>query len=131
MASPVPPELPALPASPEPPAPAPAGLAAAQRAAFEQLRARFVAGLPERWQRISKPDAPGQRAQALHQLAGAAGSYGFPAIGELARQAERQAVAVEAGSADPRALVATLAELEAALAAVLPPGQVLQGVTIS
>lgn len=118
-------------ASPVPPEPVPAGLDAAQRAAFEQLRARFVAGLPERWRRISTPDAPGQRAQALHQLAGAAGSYGFPAIGELACRAERQAVAVEAGGADPRALAAALVELEAALAAVLPPGQVLQGVTIS
>ncbi|MCV2368890.1 Hpt domain-containing protein [Roseateles oligotrophus] len=63
------------------------GLSDAAVAAFGQLRQRFVAGLPERWQEIAAAPAPLQQA-ALHRLAGAAGSYGLPALGEAAKKAE-------------------------------------------
>jgi HPt (histidine-containing phosphotransfer) domain-containing protein len=58
-------------------------------AAFAHLCERFVAGLPQRWAEIvGAPDAA-TRAAALHRLAGAAGAYGFEAIGAEARQAEQ------------------------------------------
>jgi HPt (histidine-containing phosphotransfer) domain-containing protein len=63
------------------------GLSDAAVAAFGQLRQRFIAGLPERWREIAAAPAPLQQA-ALHRLAGAAGSYGLPRLGEAAKKAE-------------------------------------------
>lgn len=57
--------------------------------AFARLRARFVGGLPQRWQEIREaPDAARRRA-ALHRLAGAAGAYGLDAVGGAARRSEQ------------------------------------------
>ena len=82
----------------------------AVQAAFERLRGQFLAGLPARWQAIESAAPGAPRRDALHRLAGAAGSYGFEALGQAARQAERRR---QAG--DP-ALAAALAALQAALA---------------
>ena len=67
-----------------PPAPETPG-ADALAAQFALIRARFVAGLPARWQEIEQaPDAPALHA-ALHRLAGAAGGFGCDTLGHLAR----------------------------------------------
>lgn len=86
-------------------------LPAAQRAAFEQLRRRFCAGLPQRWAQIANAaDATGQVA-ALHRLAGAAGSYGLPELDARARHALRL---VESG-AQAAQITAALSALQATL----------------
>ena len=65
-----------------------AGQTAAVQATFARLRASFIAGLPARWQEIdAAPDATLRR-DALHRLAGAAGSYGLVTLGEAAHRAE-------------------------------------------
>jgi HPt (histidine-containing phosphotransfer) domain-containing protein len=88
-------------------APSPAdGLPPAARAAYEALRAKFRDGLPARWRDIEQAQDAGTRAAALHRLAGAAGGYGFEALGQAARAAERLA----AGEPGP-ALEPALAEL--------------------
>ena len=89
----------------------------AVQAAFAELRGRFVAGLPQRWQEI---EAAGSRAAleaALHRLVGAAASFGLVPLGEAARRAEtlarRPAGQALPGQADPvaTALDAALDEL--------------------
>ena len=55
--------------------------------AFELLRARFRAGLAERWRRIAQAATPDQCHAELHRLAGTAGSYGYEALGLAARHA--------------------------------------------
>ncbi len=60
----------------------------AVREEFFELRARFRAGILKRWQEIEFSASPEERAQALHRLVGAASSYGFPRLGEVARKAE-------------------------------------------
>ena len=65
--------------------------------AFDQLRRRFLAGLPARWEEIDAAEGPVRRA-ALHRLAGAAGSYGFADLGQAAREAERVAEGLRSGS---------------------------------
>jgi len=81
--------------APDPADPA-AGQSPAVQAAFARLRGQFVAGLPLRWAEIVRA-APGpSRTAALHRLAGAAGSYGLLALGEAARQAEKENGADEA-----------------------------------
>lgn len=57
------------------------------RQAFEALQRGFVARLPGRMAQILGPQ-PQVRDAALHQLAGAAGAYGFDALGEAARRAQ-------------------------------------------
>jgi HPt (histidine-containing phosphotransfer) domain-containing protein len=59
------------------------------QAAFEALRHRFLVGLPERWREIEDAPDDGARRAALHRLSGAAGSFGCPALGSLARDAEQ------------------------------------------
>lgn len=59
------------------------------QAAFLALRDAFVAGLPQRWAAIEAATSDAVRRQALHRLAGAAGSYGFTELGQAARAAER------------------------------------------
>lgn len=85
-----------------------AGLPPAAAAAFAALRAQFLAGLPRRWQEISSATDGAQRSAALHRLAGAAGGYGCPRLGEAARRAE-QAAGEE--------LVTALADLQCQLTA--------------
>jgi HPt (histidine-containing phosphotransfer) domain-containing protein len=90
-----------------------AGLPPAAAAAFAALRAQFLAGLPRRWAEIASAADDAQRRAALHRLAGAAGGYGCPRLGESARRAERAA---------GEELVAALAELQQLLTA--PPATV-------
>jgi hypothetical protein len=95
-----------------------AAQAEAVQAAFEQLRQRFLAGLPQRWHDIrTASDGAAQRA-ALHRLAGAAGGYGFSGLGEAARCAEALSE-----SGDSRAMADAMARLRAAL--------IQAGVTVS
>ena len=87
------------------------GMPPAVQAAFQALRTRFLAGLPARWQEIEAAAPGAVRRDALHRLAGAAGSYGFEALGQAARQAERLCAA----GADESAALAALQEQVAAL----------------
>ena len=87
-------------------APAPAGLTPQMQAAFAALRRQFCAGLAGRWQRIEQAPSATERIQALHQLAGAAGSYGLPDLSAAAKAAE---LAAQNGPAS--ALPAALAAL--------------------
>lgn len=68
---------------------APAKLPPAWQAGFEALQQRFCAGLPARWAQIVQAEDAALRLRALHQLAGAAGSYGFARLSHLAREAEQ------------------------------------------
>ena len=65
------------------------GLDGAAAAQFETLRRQFVAGLVRRQHEIeAAPDAAALQG-ALHRLAGAAGSYGYTELGQIARTALR------------------------------------------
>ena len=65
----------------------PEGMPAAFAAQFLKIQQAFVAGLPRRLADILEaPDAQ-SRHVALHQLAGAAGGYGYAALSDLAREA--------------------------------------------
>jgi HPt (histidine-containing phosphotransfer) domain-containing protein len=77
-------------------------------AAFAALRQQFCAGLAARQQRIEHAPGEAERIQALHQLAGAAGSYGLPELSAAAKTAELLA---HNGSA--QALASALAALYA------------------
>ncbi len=70
------------------------------------LRQRFVSGLALRWQAIARPASPDDCRQALHRLAGAAGSYGFDALGLAAQQAEHSCDGSASGLPDAAALAA-------------------------
>jgi HPt (histidine-containing phosphotransfer) domain-containing protein len=84
------------------------GLSPSGAAAFELLRERFVAGLPQRWQEIAASIGdPSAQLTALHRLAGAAGSYGLIELGQAARRAE---LSLEQGLATD--LPEALAELQ-------------------
>jgi HPt (histidine-containing phosphotransfer) domain-containing protein len=74
--------------------------AADAAAALARLRERFVAGLPARWAEIRDAADPAGRSAALHRLAGAAGAYGFDALGAAARAAERALGAGDAAGAE-------------------------------
>jgi HPt (histidine-containing phosphotransfer) domain-containing protein len=69
-------------------------------AALEKLRERFVAGLPQRWHEIAHGTELSRRRQALHRLAGAAGSYGFDAVSTAARTAEQALAGGDAAAFD-------------------------------
>lgn len=88
----------------------------AVQAAFLTLREAFVAGLPQRWVAIEAAASDEQRRQALHRLAGAAGSYGFTTLGEAARAAE-QALAQPASAKDVAAFQAAWGQLKHLLGA--------------
>ena len=66
-----------------------AGQPAAVQAAFLKLRSSFLSGLPQRWTDIQAAPTDAALQQALHRLAGAAGSYGCIALGDAARAAEQ------------------------------------------
>lgn len=89
-----------------------AGLAAQ----FDLVRKQFLTSLARRAREID--EAPDQRAlqAALHQLAGAAGSFGHPELSEMARRAMR---AIDTG--DTHALEVALERLRAAMRALSPP----------
>jgi HPt (histidine-containing phosphotransfer) domain-containing protein len=70
----------------------------------EALRQRFVSGLGARWQAIAGTPSPQESLQALHRLAGAAGSYGFEALGDAARRAEQTCSVSTDGWPDAAAL---------------------------
>lgn len=53
---------------------------------FEQIRRTFVAGLERREREIDDAASPQALHAALHRLAGAAGGFGYPVLGELARE---------------------------------------------
>lgn len=69
------------------------GLAPETLAKFKLLQQRFVQGLPARWQDVSTASTLSSRQDALHRLAGGAGSYGFGRLSQLAREAEQLATA--------------------------------------
>lgn len=83
--------------------------------AYAALRRRFLDGLPQRRAAIFAAADDQDRRQALHRLAGAAGSYGFAALGELARQAEVQTA--------PAGIRQALDALEAALDGLIAPAR--------
>ena len=58
--------------------------AAARLAAIQR---QFVDGLPRRLQEIDAATDAQARHAALHRLAGAAGAFGYPELGDLARRA--------------------------------------------
>lgn len=59
-----------------------------QEAAFLALRERFLQRLPERWQEIVSAANAEDAAAAMHRLAGAAGCFGFDALGQCAKLGE-------------------------------------------
>lgn len=71
-------------------------IAAEAGAAYEALRRRFVGGLPQRRADIFEAGDAHSQHEALHRLAGAAGSYGFAALSHLARRAEAATAADDA-----------------------------------
>lgn len=86
------------------------GQPAAVQSAFAALRARFVAGLPQRWQEIESAASGAALEAALHRLVGAAASYGLDELGTAARLALTKArEPVPAGQ--PGATAAALAEV--------------------
>jgi len=69
------------------------GLSSDVASKFRVLQHRFVAGLPERWLAISDVGSAAALQDALHRLAGGAGSYGFEQLSHCARAAEQLAAA--------------------------------------
>ena len=96
------------------------GLSPETLSKFRLLQQRFVLGLPARWMDISAASTPPSLQDALHRLAGGAGSYGFERLSQLAHQAEKHL-----SSGDSAQLADTLALLKSALdsaPAGAPPG---------
>lgn len=52
-----------------------------------QIRRQFLAGFARRQQEMEQAAGPDDLYAALHRLAGAAGSFGYEALGALAREA--------------------------------------------
>ncbi|MEY4749798.1 MAG: hypothetical protein RIQ60_2012 [Pseudomonadota bacterium] len=98
----------------------------ATRRAWEGLQRQFLARLPARAERIRLAVNADEALAEWHRLAGVAGSYGLPTLGELARRtlnACHGATGDAAGKAS--ILAAALAEFDAALlrlASPSPPG---------
>ncbi len=90
--------------------PDPESLDAALTAQFEQIRQTFLSGLARREREIDDALNPESLQAALHRLAGAAGGFGYPFLGELARVSLH---AHEAG--DLTQLTSSLALLKAEL----------------
>lgn len=90
----------------------PEGLDPAMAERFEALRLAFLRGVPQRLQDAVAAGDDAARHQALHRLAGAAGSFGCEGLGQAAREA---LAALDAG--DPAMLDAALGRLRAAAAA--------------
>jgi len=80
---------------------------------FEALQRKFVEGLRRRLEEIeAAPDTASQHA-ALHRLAGAAGAFGYEALGQLAR------TAMLASRDTPHQLASALAALYSAIQALI------------
>lgn len=56
---------------------------------FELLRQQFRDGLAQRLELLEKNTELPELEKLLHQLAGAAGGYGYESLGQLARKAEQ------------------------------------------
>lgn len=91
------------------------GLSAENFSRFKLLQVRFVQGLPARWRELSAPSSLASRQEALHRLAGGAGSYGFEHISQLAREAEKLSLAGDSVGVDS-ALALLKSEIDAAVA---------------
>jgi HPt (histidine-containing phosphotransfer) domain-containing protein len=65
----------------------PDGMDPTLQAQFQKIRHTFVKGLPHRLQSMRMATGHDALKMDLHRLAGAAGGYGFPRIGGLARNA--------------------------------------------
>ena len=83
------------------------GLAPAALARFKVLQQAFVAGLPARWHALEAAATATARQAVLHQLCGAAGSYGLEQLSQCARDAEALAL-----SASPEELAQALVLLK-------------------
>jgi HPt (histidine-containing phosphotransfer) domain-containing protein len=81
--------------------------------AFARMQASFCAGLQSRWVDIATAADDSARLAALHRLAGAAGSFGYPDLGHAAKRAE-----VAATQADANALRVALLALQGEVAAL-------------
>ena len=83
-------------------------------AEFRAIQRNFIRGLPRRLEELQHAADDKQRHIALHRLAGAAGGYGFPHLGELARGA------MQAMESDSKPVVdAALAQLALAIDAIV------------
>jgi HPt (histidine-containing phosphotransfer) domain-containing protein len=67
---------------------------------FARLQAQFVAGLSQRRTDIDNAN-PAELEWELHRLAGAAASFGFGTLGELARRAEQHIHSSDHKADDP------------------------------
>lgn len=56
-------------------------------AQYARIRQQFVNGLPRRLQEIAQASEQQELEAVLHRLAGAAGSFGYETLGQLAREA--------------------------------------------
>lgn len=100
--------------------PIPDGWSPAQRAQFQQLRERFVSGLPQRWLAIQQAPGKLEQAHLLHQLTGAAGAYGEMPLSQTAREAE-QLLLKEAPPADMDQALANLdAQIQGLITSLSP-----------
>ena len=75
------------------------GLPPGTAEAFAKMRQGFCAGLSDRWAGIEQARDKAERVAALHRLAGAAGSFGFPGLGVAAREAEAAVLGTDAALA--------------------------------
>lgn len=87
------------------------------RQRFEEMRREFVDSLTGRLQEVLRDPDLSAKGRALHRLAGAAGSFGFGGLGQLAKCAEMHC---EAGRRDDvaeaeRQLQECVAQIQAAL----------------
>lgn len=95
------------------------GLSSASLAKFKALQDHFVTGLATRWHAVATAATPHDLHAALHQLSGAAGSYGFERMSQCARSAEllstgHTATATATATALAQALVLLEAEINLA-----------------
>jgi HPt (histidine-containing phosphotransfer) domain-containing protein len=89
------------------------GLPAASLAKFKVLQQHFVTGLALRWRAVADAATPQELQTQLHQLSGAAGSYGFERLSQCARAAELLSTG-HAGAALAQALALVEAEINLA-----------------
>jgi HPt (histidine-containing phosphotransfer) domain-containing protein len=81
---------------------------------FQKIQRNFISGLPQRLKEIQQAVDNQSRYVALHRLAGAAGGYGFPHMGDMAMKAMR---AMQPGSTT--AIDECLANLTISMEAVI------------
>ena len=91
------------------------GLSPEILARFKLLQQRFMQGLPARWQDVSAASTLASRQDALHRLAGGAGSYGFVRLSQLAHEAEQLTLAGQTAE-----LANALSLLKSEIDSVLP-----------